>query len=397
MAGAHTESSVPPPPLLTPAGRLCGRPLTDTQKIAVLEARAAAHDRDGSHRRAWRGWLSGTQATQQTPRGGGSDEAAQWYFDTQPDPDNLAYGCLYRMDVASYQLDDTDWFEVGDGLSKELGARWLGGRVLATEADGHRQARRGAGRYFGARAVRRERSRLVRRRYIGERRHHDALVRALFARTLAFGLTTEVSLSSPRWDEGSGRWEDAVGGTLALSSAQHQWTGRRRSSRRYDTCLSIRDDSFCTVDSGLMCGAGAAEVQMRTGEAGGRLEVEAGLLDADTIAVGRGDAGWAEAAGATGESVDEYVLRRTREYNVLTRERPFDLSVWMQFAAFQVRTPVARADCTTSAFLRVPSSTREHQAHAVESREGLNGGRGDCVVCRTRCCGWRAGGRRSGR
>jgi len=152
-----------------------GRPLTEAQKIAVLEARAAAQDRDGSHRRAWRGWLSSSQAA--AARHGGDEDSAQWFFDTQPDPDNLAYGCLYRMDVATYHLDDTDWFELGDGLSKALGARWLGRRALATEdTDGHRQGRRGAGRYFGARAMRRERSRLVRRCYIGERRRREALV-----------------------------------------------------------------------------------------------------------------------------------------------------------------------------------------------------------------------------
>jgi len=76
--------------------------------------------------------------------------------------------------------------------------------------------------------------------------------------------------------------------------------------------------------------------QIRTGDEAARLQVEPGLLDADTIAVGRGGA---DADGAPGESVDEYILRRTKEYNVSTRERPYDLSVWLQFAAFQVIKP----------------------------------------------------------
>lgn len=37
-----------------------------------------------------------------------------------------------------------------------------------------------------------------------------------------------------------------------------------------------------------------------------------------------------------GESVEEYVTRRTKEFNVETRERPFDINAWLQFAAFQV-------------------------------------------------------------
>lgn len=75
-------------------------------------------------------------------------------------------------------------------------------------------------------------------------------------------------------------------------------------------------------------------MQISTGDEAARLPVEPGLLDADSIAVGRSEA---DAEGAAGESVDEYILRRTKEYNVSTRERPHDLTVWLQFAAFQVK------------------------------------------------------------
>lgn len=45
---------------------------------------------------------------------------------------------------------------------------------------------------------------------------------------------------------------------------------------------------------------------------------------------------------AEGESNEELLLRRTREFNVATRERPHDVQLWLQFARFQVR---ARRAC----------------------------------------------------
>lgn len=36
-----------------------------------------------------------------------------------------------------------------------------------------------------------------------------------------------------------------------------------------------------------------------------------------------------------GESMDDWVLRRSRELNIATRERPFDLQLWLALAAFQ--------------------------------------------------------------
>ena len=40
--------------------------------------------------------------------------------------------------------------------------------------------------------------------------------------------------------------------------------------------------------------------------------------------------------GERGETWEEYVRRRTREFNEQTRERPLDEALWLQFAAFQV-------------------------------------------------------------
>ena len=44
----------------------------------------------------------------------------------------------------------------------------------------------------------------------------------------------------------------------------------------------------------------------------------------------------AAAAADLGESNEELLLRRTREFNAATRERPDDLQLWLRFAAFQV-------------------------------------------------------------
>ena len=40
-----------------------------------------------------------------------------------------------------------------------------------------------------------------------------------------------------------------------------------------------------------------------------------------------------------GESQDEYVLRRTKEFNIAVRERSHDLQLWLDYAAFQDDIP----------------------------------------------------------
>lgn len=45
----------------------------------------------------------------------------------------------------------------------------------------------------------------------------------------------------------------------------------------------------------------------------------------------------AQRAQHEGETNEELLLRRTKEYNVATRERPLDVSLWLDFARFQVR------------------------------------------------------------
>lgn len=49
--------------------------------------------------------------------------------------------------------------------------------------------------------------------------------------------------------------------------------------------------------------------------------------------LGQGQGGQPE----EGETQEEFLLRRTRDFNVATRERPYDLQLWLDFAKFQVR------------------------------------------------------------
>lgn len=46
-----------------------------------------------------------------------------------------------------------------------------------------------------------------------------------------------------------------------------------------------------------------------------------------------------EEVSPAGESQDEYVMRRTKEFNIAVRERSHDLQLWLDYAAFQDDIP----------------------------------------------------------
>ena len=46
-----------------------------------------------------------------------------------------------------------------------------------------------------------------------------------------------------------------------------------------------------------------------------------------------------EEVAPPGESQDEYVMRRTKEFNIAVRERSYDLQLWLDYAAFQDDSP----------------------------------------------------------
>lgn len=83
-------------------------------------------------------------------------------------------------------------------------------------------------------------------------------------------------------------------------------------------------------------GIGAAGVRQQgwqlRGAAEGRFEGEA----AAAAAAGGTGAGGVEALlQQRGETLEEYVLRRTREWNVAVRERPGEERLWLGFSEFQ--------------------------------------------------------------
>ena len=61
---------------------------------------------------------------------------------------------------------------------------------------------------------------------------------------------------------------------------------------------------------------------------------------------GGGDAETAEAGADAGESLEMYLLRRTRELNAAVRARPYDLQLWLDFAGFQ--DEAAQCACASS-------------------------------------------------
>ncbi|XP_068659851.1 uncharacterized protein [Aristolochia californica] len=87
----------------------------------------------------------------------GGKSAKDYYFDTKGDRDNLAFGCLYRMDVARYRLcNQTNT----SGSYFQVFSQWRK-RDLAADSDGDGDSLDGklreAGRYYSAKYVALER------------------------------------------------------------------------------------------------------------------------------------------------------------------------------------------------------------------------------------------------
>lgn len=47
------------------------------------------------------------------------------------------------------------------------------------------------------------------------------------------------------------------------------------------------------------------------------------------------EAGAAAEEQEVAETAEQHMMRRTRDFNVAVRERPHDLQLWLDFAAFQ--------------------------------------------------------------
>ena len=177
--------------------------------------------------------------------------------------------------------------------------------MLPTEADGHWQRDR-TRRYFGAPALRAERSTRLKR---WRRALQGAGERAAAA---------ELGL-------GPGDGCSAALGLLALRKlpSQQQPAVERQAGRALDL------PSLSYLPLRLEDEAGPAGPQQQQ-------QAAAGAWPASVSAAAELAAEQA-AAAAAGESLEEQLLRRTREFNRATRERPHDVQLWLRFARFQVR------------------------------------------------------------
>ena len=89
-----------------------------------------------------------------------------------------------------------------------------------------------------------------------------------------------------------------------------------------------------------------------------------------------------------GETEAAYLMRRAREFNVATRERPEDLQMWLAFAAFQDEALARWAPCclpTSASARHIPSQSPASRDFAASSRQecGAASGRaGRTAACR---------------
>ncbi|GAV67638.1 NRDE-2 domain-containing protein [Cephalotus follicularis] len=193
-----------------------------------------------------------------------------YYFDSRGDPDNLAFGCLYRMDVPRYKRYDPTKLSSFD--SHQCGSSSILDRDRDSDADALDTKLKSSGRYWSAKHAALE--------------LHNSLKRV---RILAPGNMSQ---------------------------------------------LSVLDDDFLP------------------------------LLDIQTSSTSLVEESW-----------DDQLLRRTREFNILTREHPHDENAWLAFAEFQDR--VASMQPTKGARLQ----TLEKKISILEKAAELNPGNEQLLIC----------------
>ena len=166
-------------------------------------------------------------------------------------------------------------------------------RQLATEPDGHSQRDRSR-RYFGAPTLRAERSAQLKR----------------WRRSLQEGAAAAAAT-------GGGSDGSAALGLLAMRKApgQTQQAQQAQQGRRLD----LPSPSFLPLEIEQDAGAAGAAAPGPAMSAAAELAAEQ-----------------AAARRQQGETNEELLLRRTRQFTEATRERPHDIQLWLRFARFQV-------------------------------------------------------------
>lgn len=201
-----------------------------------------------------------------------------------------AFGSLYRADIARYRRE-------GSAVPAFLAdirrtGRWgQFGRTMWEEMDGAlpKGAPKGdfaAGRYYGSAAVQRERSRTVRR----------------------FRPWATDSVLFP---------QSASASSNAGKKKNQQQAPIRRKAAPLPATVPLPTDTDGPQ-------AEAEALALLRGDPSSSSAVSSQFF-------GAGAGGWAKA-----ETLLEWLLRRTKDYNQATRERPYDVQLWLDFAAFQV-------------------------------------------------------------
>ncbi|KAL4447355.1 hypothetical protein ABPG77_007388 [Micractinium sp. CCAP 211/92] len=227
-----------------------------------------------------------------------------YYYDTRGDPANLAFGGLYRMDIALYRRHDPTGFAARLG-ARRRGPASYGVRYLSTEADGHAQHDRAA-RYFGPTRQRLERSARLKR----WRRSRQPL-------------------AAPGSGGGGG---DAalLGWRRPPAPTQQAAQGHAHPPR-----MQLPSPGFLPLkveeDASPPAGLAGPRAAQQAGQAPGPQQRQFPTVSAaEELAAEQ-----AAAAQRDGETSEEMLLRRTKEYNLASRERPYDIQLWLEFARFQ--------------------------------------------------------------
>ncbi|GAB4821148.1 hypothetical protein N2152v2_008194 [Parachlorella kessleri] len=218
-----------------------------------------------------------------------SDSAASepFYFDARGDPGNVAFGGLYRADIAAYRRHDPAGYALLMGAKRREYGTFRG--ALPSEADGHALARERDLRYYGAALLRLEHSTRLR-----------------------------------RWH----RWQHARGGPAQRAQREQAPAQQAPAGAPLRSKLDLPATNFLPLvaapeeedDTVMRQPAGPGAVRGAVGEAAG-------------ASSGQQEGQQRQHAGETRE---EWVLRWTRQLNAATRERPYDLQLWLDFAQFQV-------------------------------------------------------------
>ncbi len=180
------------------------------------------------------------------------------------------------------------------------------GRYLSTEADGHAQHDRAA-RYFGPTRQRLERSARLKR----WRRSRQPL-------------------AAPGSGGGGG---DAalLGWRRPPAPTQQAAQGHAHPPR-----MQLPSPGFLPLkveeDASPPAGLAGPRAAQQAGQAPGPQQRQFPTVSAaEELAAEQ-----AAAAQRDGETSEEMLLRRTKEYNLASRERPYDIQLWLEFARFQV-------------------------------------------------------------